>query len=233
MEAPLHMQKHAGQKIYQKIRRRYLDVLASVYIYNEHRGYTSLDRVLAAVTARYPDNAAFIAQVQKHRADERKHYIMFKRYFEHRKKMPLSVGSTCGHIDNFIEMIFGCTIDELDTGAIMTDARLFEKLCRVIMLTEQRGMAQLGVLLKSRAVQSDPVLLKIFKIIETDEPSHWQPYAQWLQTNSKTSPTLRERATDFWIHKSLMLLKLPMIFFNLRTPRDTHWADAADTGRTA
>ncbi len=24
--------------------QRYLDVLASVYIYNEHRGYTSLDR---------------------------------------------------------------------------------------------------------------------------------------------------------------------------------------------
>ena len=30
-------------------RERYLDILASVYIYNEYRGYTSLDRVLAAV----------------------------------------------------------------------------------------------------------------------------------------------------------------------------------------
>jgi hypothetical protein len=233
MEATLYMQKHAGQKLYQTIRQRYLDVLASVYIYNEHRGYTSLDRVLTAVIARYPDNAAFIAQVQKHRADERKHYVMFKRYFEHRKEMPLSVGPTCGHIDNFIEMIFGCTIDGLDTSAIIADARLFEKLCRVIMLTEQRGMAQVDVLLKSSAVRSDALLLKIFKIIEKDEPSHWQPYAQWLQTNSKIPPTFRERATDFWIHKSLMLFKLPMIFFNLRTPRDTDWADAGEIGRPA
>ena len=29
-------------------RRRYLDLLGSIYIYNEHRGYTSIDRVLAA-----------------------------------------------------------------------------------------------------------------------------------------------------------------------------------------
>ena len=26
--------------------RRYLDLLGSIYIYNEHRGYTALDRVL-------------------------------------------------------------------------------------------------------------------------------------------------------------------------------------------
>jgi hypothetical protein len=36
-------------------RSRFLDVLASIYIYNEHRGYTSLDRVLEAVRARCPD----------------------------------------------------------------------------------------------------------------------------------------------------------------------------------
>lgn len=35
----------------QSFRERYLDVLASVYLYNEHRGYTSLDRVLAAARA--------------------------------------------------------------------------------------------------------------------------------------------------------------------------------------
>ena len=32
--------------------RRYLDLLGSIYIYNEHRGYTALDRVLEAVRAR-------------------------------------------------------------------------------------------------------------------------------------------------------------------------------------
>jgi len=33
-------------------RRRYLDLLGSIYIYNEHRGYTAIDRVLEAVSAR-------------------------------------------------------------------------------------------------------------------------------------------------------------------------------------
>lgn len=243
MEAHLRMLHFAAQKIplphtaplsvLQRLRRRYLDVLASVYIYNEYRGYTSLDRVLTAVIAHNPDNALFIAHVQKHRADERKHYMMFKRYFEHRGDMPLTVGRACGHIDHFIEMIFGCTIDVLDTDAIIADVRLFEKLCRVIMLTEQRGMTQVAVLLKNRAVRSDPILLKIFKIIEKDEPSHWQPYAHWLHANGKITATFRERATDFWIHKSLMLFKLPLIFFNIRTPRDTRWADAQDASSSA
>jgi hypothetical protein len=103
----------------QRFRSRYLDVLASVYIYNEYRGYTSLDRVLTAVRALCPDDVHFIAQIEKHRADERKHYIMFKRYFEHRGQMPLTVGRACGHIDRFIEAIFGCTIDFLDTDAIV------------------------------------------------------------------------------------------------------------------
>ena len=33
-------------------RDRYLDLLGSIYIYNEHRGYTAIDRVLEAVRAR-------------------------------------------------------------------------------------------------------------------------------------------------------------------------------------
>ena len=48
-------------------RERYLDVLASVYIYNEHRGYTSLDRVLEAVRLRCPDDLAFQREIEKHR----------------------------------------------------------------------------------------------------------------------------------------------------------------------
>jgi hypothetical protein len=208
-----------------RLRLRYLEVLASIYIYNEHRGYTSLDRVLAAVRACHADDTGFIAKIEKHRADERKHYLMFKRYFERRGAMPLRVDRSCGHIDRFIEKIFGCTIDDLDTAAIIADPALFEKLCRVILLTEQRGMAQVAVLLRNRAVRSDAVLLKIFKIIEIDEPSHWQPYAAWLQANNKITARWRERAADFWIHKSLLLIKLPAIFFNPRTPRMTQWAD--------
>jgi hypothetical protein len=58
-------------------RDRYLQVVASIYIYNEHRGYTSLDRVLEAARRHCPEDTAFIAAVVKHRGDERKHYLMF------------------------------------------------------------------------------------------------------------------------------------------------------------
>lgn len=211
-----------------RIRRRYLDVLASVYIYNEHRGYTSLDRVLEAVKARCADNPGFIAEVEQHRADERKHYVMFKRYYELQGRMPLTVGKTCGHIDHFIERIFGCTIDDLDTDAIIANRAEFEKLCRVIMLTEQRGMQQVDILLKNRFVRSDPILMKIFAIVKKDEPRHWMPYDAWLTANGRDKLKWRERMTDFWIHKSLMLAKLPAIFFNRATPRLAEWYDAQE-----
>ena len=64
--------------------RRYLDLLGSIYIYNEHRGYTAIDRVLEAVRERWPDDHVLIARIEKHRADERKHYMMFRRWFERR-----------------------------------------------------------------------------------------------------------------------------------------------------
>ena len=34
----------------------------------------------------------------------------------------------------------------------------FERLCRVIMLTEQRGYAQVSIILKNRLIISDPVM---------------------------------------------------------------------------
>src|SRR5215207_8225195 len=173
-------------------RARFLDVLASIYIYNEHRGYTSLDRVLEAVRARCPDEEGFIAAVVKHRADEHKHYRMFRRWFERNGRLPLKVDRTCGHIDRFIETVFGCTIDELDTQAIVADGAEFEKLCRVIMLTEQRGMSQVEVLLRNRHVLSDPVMSRIFRIVERDEPGHWMPYHAWLAVNGRVVARHRE-----------------------------------------
>ena len=206
-------------------RARFLDVLASIYIYNEHRGYTSLDRVLEAVRARCPDQPEFIAAVEKHRADEHKHYHMFRRWFERQGRMPLQVDRTCGHIDRFIEGVFGCTIDELDTAAIIADGAEFEKLCRVIMLTEQRGMRQVEVLLKNPHIRSDPVMTRIFTIVEKDEPDHWLPYHGWLTAQGRVTAKWRERWTDYWIHKSLMLAKLPAVFLNARTPRLEKWPD--------
>jgi len=209
-------------------RRRYLDLLASIYIYNEHRGYTSIDRVLEAVRARAPDDHALIAAIEQHRADERKHYVMFKRWFELKGKMPLRVDRTCGHIDRFVEIIFRTTIDNLDTQAIIDDDDEFEKLCRVISLTEQRGFKQVEVLLKHPLVRDDKVMMKIFQVVHRDEPSHWAPYDGWLKANGKRDPKWWERAIDTFIHSELLFLKLPILFLNVWMPRRTDWADAHD-----
>ena len=118
-----------------------------------------------------------------------------------------------------------CTIDELDTEAIVADRGAFEQLCRVIMLTEQRGMHQVEVLLKNRNVLSDKGLKRIFEVVEKDEPDHWMPYQAWLTANGRVTARWRERWADYWIHKTLMLVKLPAIFLNPNSPRLTNWPD--------
>jgi len=212
-------------------RRRYLDLLGSIYIYNEHRGYTAIDRVLEAVRARSPGDRAFIAAVEQHRADERKHYLMFRRWFEKRGQMPLSVDRTCGHIDRFVEIMFGSTIDQLDTDAVIANDALFEKLCRVISLTEKRGYRQVEILLDHPLVRHDPGLMKIFRIIKQDEPSHWAPYDGWLRANGKREPKWWERAVDTFIHSELLFLKLPALFVNFGMHRRTAWADEGEKQR--
>ena len=214
------------------LRRRYLDILASVYIYNEHRGYSSLDRVLEAVYAKYPDDHLFIAQVEKHRADERKHYLMFKHYFESMGQMPFLVDRTCGHIDRLIKLTFGCHIDELDTKKVIADDNLFNKLCRIIMITEIRGMNQIDVLLRSFMVTSDKSLTKIFKVVERDEPSHWMPYMDWLKRHDGGLPTRWERLADIWVHRSLIFAKLPALYLNPFLARRRDWVDSSEAAET-
>ncbi|MEA3009109.1 MAG: hypothetical protein QOJ91_801 [Sphingomonadales bacterium] len=210
------------------IRRRYLDLLGSIYIYNEHRGYTAIDRVLAAVRSRFPQDTAFIAAIEKHRADERKHYLMFRRWFEAQGRMPIRVDRTCGHIDRFVEIMFGSTIDGLDTEQVIASEGGFEKLCRVISLTERRGHKQVEILLKHPLVRDDRALMKIFRIIERDEPSHWEPYEAWLRQHGKREPRWWERAVDTFIHSELLILKLPILFVTPRLKRRTDWADDHD-----
>ncbi|MFM5952851.1 MAG: ferritin-like domain-containing protein [Novosphingobium sp.] len=206
-------------------RKRYLDVLASIYIYNEHRGYTSLDRVLEAVRLRCPDDLPFQTEIEKHRADEEKHYRMFRRWFEHEGRMPLRVDSGVGHIDRFIQWVFRCTIEELDTAEIVAAPEQFERLCRVIMLTEQRGYRQVEILLKNRIVRSDPVMKRIFEIVHKDEPDHFLPYQRWLERQGRATARWNERAADWWIHKVLMLAKLPALFLDAGRPRLERWPD--------
>ncbi|MGY4398848.1 hypothetical protein ACVWZA_004058 [Sphingomonas sp. UYAg733] len=210
------------------LRDRYLDLLGSIYIYNEYRGYTAIDRVLEAARVCASGDPTFIAAIERHRADERKHYMMFRRWFELRGVMPLLVDRTCGHIDRFVEIMFGKRIDDLDTQAIIADHAQFEKLCRVISLTEQRGHRQVEILLRHPLVRHDRVLMKIFRIIEKDEPSHWQPYDAWLKANGKREPMWWERAVDTFIHSELLFLKLPTLFLSTRLKRRAEWADDRD-----
>lgn len=208
--------------------QRYLDLLASIYIYNEHRGYTSIDRVLAAVRARSPDDHQLIADIEKHRADERKHYGMFRRWFEVQGRLPLKIDRTCGHIDRFVEILFHRTIDQLDTQKIIADDAAFAKLCRIISLTERRGHKQVEILLGHPLVKADKALIRIFRVIERDEPSHWAPYDGWLKANGLRYSKWWERGIDRFIHSELLFLKLPALFFNPWLARRTDWPDAQD-----
>jgi hypothetical protein len=209
-------------------RRRYLDLLGSIYIYNEHRGYTSIDRVIEAVRSRWPNDTALLAALDKHRADERKHYVMFRRWFEDQGKMPLMVERTCGHIDRFVEIMFGRRIDDLDTYEVAASDRQFARLCRVISLTERRGYRQVEILLDHPLVRDDKRLIKIFRVIEHDEPSHWAPYDYWLKAHGARDPKWWERAVDGFIHAELLFLKLPILFVNPWLKRRTSWADEQD-----
>jgi hypothetical protein len=212
---------------------RYLDLLGSVYVYNEHRGYTAIDRVLAAIRARWPDDHPLIAQVERHRADERKHYLMFRRWFERRGTMPLAVDRTCGHIDRFVAIMFGSTIDDLEPLSVVGRDDLFERMCRVISLTEQRGHRQVQTLLRHPLVQSDAQLIKIFRIIERDEPSHWAPYDEWLRLHGRREPSWWERAIDKAIHSELLFVKLPILFLAVTMKRLSRWPDEGDAALPA
>ena len=211
------------------ISQRYLDLLGSIYIYNEHRGYTALDRVLGAVKAKHPEATKFIAAVEKHRADERKHYVMFKRWFQLRGTMPIALDRAFGHIDRFIEITFGTPIDSLDTDAIIASDDLFERLCRVISLTEKRGLKQIEILLEHPVVKQDKALLRIFEVVHVDEPDHFEPYDQWLAANSRRKPNPWERWIDRMIHSELLFIKLPILFLWIGAPRRTEWYDAGES----
>ncbi len=142
------------------------------------------------------------------------------------------VDRTCGHIDRFVEIMFRTKIDDLETQKIIDDDRLFERLCRVISLTEKRGYRQVEILLNHPIVKQDAGLMKIFRIIEQDEPSHWEPYDGWLKAQWQARPEMvgARRSTRF-IHSELLFLKLPALFLNPRLRRRSDWADSNEEPR--
>ncbi|MFL6801739.1 MAG: ferritin-like domain-containing protein [Sphingomicrobium sp.] len=209
-------------------RQRWLELVASIYLYNEHRGYTALDRVLQAGRSRWPDDHEFIAEIEQHRADEYKHYQMFKRWWQRRSAMPIAVDRTCGHIDRFVEIMFRTRINDLEDAAMVATDERFAKLCRVIALTERRGFWQVEVLLRHPAIRADRQLTKIYGIIKQDEPRHWTPYEGWLKRRGQRDPKWWERWIDSFVHSELLALKLPVLFLTPRLVRRTDWADQDD-----
>ena len=198
---------------------RFTDVVASVYLYNEYTGWQGLERLLDTVKTRMPEEREFISVIAKHAADERKHYFLFRRYFQNEGRMPLRVDVTFGYVDQFIRLIFRRAIRDLDTAAILADDRRFFRLCRLMMMTEFRGMKQVAALLDHRIIRRRPALLKIYRVIEQDEPSHCLPYQRWLEARGGHLPRWEERLADLWIHYSLILLKFPLLFLRRATPR--------------
>lgn len=204
---------------------RFYDVLASIYIYNEYTGYTELEKLLGAVIVKFPDEKEFISAVEKHTNDERKHYRMFRDYFEKAGKTPFFVDATYGYIDLFIKLVFKKPIEDLDREEIINNDKQFFKLCRLIMMTEFRGMKQVDKLLKNVLIRKNNSLFKIFKIIERDEPTHCYPYQNWLKKRNSHMPGFEEKFTDLWIHYSILLIKFPILFFNFRLARMNKFYD--------
>ena len=69
---------------------------------------------------------------------------------------------------------------------------------------------------------------RLFRIVHKDEPDHFLPYQHWLERQGRPLYLWREQMADWCIHKVLMLMKLPSLFFNSATPRMTEWPDAGE-----
>jgi hypothetical protein len=193
--------------------------LLSIYIYNEYTGYTELEKLLASIINNYPTETTFIAAVRKHMEDEKKHYQMFKVYFAKKGTLPFVVTKKYGYIDLFVKHIFNEDLKTLDQNKIINDEKEFMKLCRLIMMTEFRGMKQVKTLLKSPLIKRSKSLTRIFKIVERDEPSHCYPYQYWLKKFNSHEPRLKEKLVDLFIHYSLMIYKVPILLLNRKLER--------------
>jgi hypothetical protein len=133
--------------------------------------------------------------------------------------MPLAVDHRSGYIDKFVKLIFHRRLESLDTATILENDEKFFKLCRLIMMAEFRGMKQIASLLRSPLVRRNKDLIRIFKIVERDEPTHCYPYQKWLRSRGSHEAGIRERISDLWVHYSLILIKFPLLFLNPFLPR--------------
>ena len=106
---------------------------------------------------------------------------MFRRWFELQGKMPLKVDRTCGHIDRFVEIMFRPP----STSSTPGGDRRRPPVRKAVPgdLADRAARLQAGRD-PARAIRwsgDDKALIKIFRVIEQDEPSHWAPYDGWLK----------------------------------------------------
>jgi len=200
-------------------RHRLREILASVYLYNEHRGYTQLQDVLEAVRHRHPDETDFIRAVEHHLADEEKHYRMFRGFFHTRARMPFRVPPECGYVNQIVRRVFRQPVESLDREKVVGDDALFYQLCRLIMITEARGMRQVEDVLRWKCVREDRLLTRIFAVIRDDEPAHCFPYQDWLESRGEACVGSHERWADRFTHWDLMFHRIPRMYANPLLPR--------------
>lgn len=191
--------------------QRFREALLSIYLYNEHRGYTQLELLESALRRHRPQEAELAASVHHHAGDERRHYRMFRAWFVRRGVMPLYVDAGSGYIDRLVRSVTGKSIDGIDLDAAVREERELERLLRLIVLTERRGLAQVQALLGPQRFLLDRELRAMFEVIARDEPSHFEPYAAWLASRGRAVSSLRERAADALAHGTIVALKLPAL----------------------
>lgn len=187
------------------------EALLSIYLYNEHRGYTQLEALERALHEHRPQEQALAGWVHAHAADERRHYKMFRAWFVRRGVMPLHVDASVGYIDRLVQSVTGTAIDGIDFGAAVREEAELERLLRLIVLTERRGLAQVRALLGAQRLLLDRELRAMFEVIERDEPSHFEPYAGWLAARGRAASSLREAAADALTHGAIVAWQLPAL----------------------
>lgn len=202
-----------------KLIERFYDVLLSTYLFNEERGYLYLEELVRAFEQKYPGETQILNAIRKHARDERHHHSLFLAYFKSRGRAPLELGPWYGYCDQMVAWIFGRTIDQLNPVEVVAEDEKFFQLCRLIMITEMRGMKQVQLILNNPLVRLRPELVEIFTIVKRDEPSHCYPYQTWLRKHGRHEPSARERMADAFVHYSLMLVKLPFLFLNVLAPK--------------
>lgn len=83
----------------------------------------------------------------------------------------------------------------------------------LIILTESRGLAQVRSLLRLPDPLMDRELRAMFRVVERDEPSHFEPYAACSRRARPTSKAL-EVVADMLTHAAIVSLKLPLLMLH-------------------